>query len=52
MNREELYYTINSNDTYYNKGIIEYRHYGTPDEEQNLENEDKVDEAFDILKGE
>lgn len=27
-----------------------YRHYSTPDEKQNSENEDLVNKAFDILK--
>ena len=27
-----------------------YRHYSTPDEKQNRDNEDLVDKAFDILK--
>lgn len=28
-----------------------YKHYSTPDEEQNRENEDIVDNAYNILKG-
>lgn len=27
-----------------------YKHYSTPDEKQNSENEDLVNNAFDILK--
>lgn len=27
-----------------------YRHYSTPDEKQNSDNEDLVNKAFDILK--
>ena len=27
-----------------------YKHYSTPDEEQNSDNEDLVNKAFDILK--
>lgn len=29
----------------------EYKHYSTPTEEQNRENEDVVDKAYEILKG-